>query len=329
VKPPAPGTLRLAVVSDIHYASDAEKLRRGYEARAIGNPALRFLARCYRRFVWLRDPFAHNHLLDRFIQANRDADWVIANGDYSCDTAFVGVSDDAAFASARLALEKLRAAFSPRFQAVIGDHEFGKMSLFGGQGGLRLASWERTVDSLELDPLWRIDLGRWVLVGVASSLVALPVFYPELLPDERAAWQELRKQHIGAVRDLFRGLDPARRVVLFCHDPTALPFLWREGTVRAHVDQIALTVIGHLHTPLVYWQSRLLAGMPRISFLGNTVRRLSDALQQARCWRPFHVRLCPSLAGCELLKDGGSALLTLHPDDPTPPTFEIRRMRRL
>jgi len=315
-------------VSDVHYASDAEKQRRGHEARVIPSRILRIAATGYRRFLWLRDPFAHNHLLDRFIQAAGDADWVIANGDYSCDTAFVGVSDDAALASARLCLDKLRGAFNGRFQAVIGDHELGKMSLFGGQGGPRLASWQRALDSLELAPLWRLDLDQWVLVGVASSLVALPVFDPELLPEERATWHRLREHHIGAIRDLFRGLDPQQRVVLFCHDPTALPFLWREGVVRTRLGQVALTVIGHLHTRLIYWQSRLLAGMPRIAFLGNTVRRLSEALQQARCWRPFHVRLCPSLAGCELLKDGGFAFLSIDPDSTEPPSFRIRRIRR-
>jgi hypothetical protein len=211
---------------------------------------------------------------------------------------------------------------------VIGDHEFGKMSLFGGQGGPRLASWQRAVDSLELDPLWRIDLGRWVLVGIASSLAALPVFEPELLPHERTAWHQLRAQHLSAIRHLFHGLEPDRRVVLFCHDPTALPFLWREGVIRARLNQVALTVIGHLHTRLIYWESRLLAGMPRISFLGNTVRRLSEALEQARCWRTFQVRLCPSLAGCELLKDGGYATLRLEPDANAIASFTIHRMRR-
>ncbi|HOH35905.1 MAG TPA: metallophosphoesterase [Candidatus Hydrogenedentes bacterium] len=321
-------TKSIAIVSDIHFASDAEKLRRGHEARAIDNRLLRLLTTAYRRYFWLRDPFAHNHLLDRFILAARDSDLVVANGDYSCDTAFVGVSDDAAYASARICLSKLRAAFPERFQAVIGDHEFGKMSLFGGQGGLRLASWLRSVDSLALDPLWRLDLGRWVLVGVASSLVALPVFEPETLPEERATWQCLREQHIGAIRDLFRGVDANQRVVLFCHDPTALPFLWREGVVRSRIGQVRLTVIGHLHTRLVCWQSRVLAGMPRISFLGNSIRRMTEALRQARCWRPFRVRLCPSLAGCELLKDGGYGKIEIDPDAEELLSFRIHRMRR-
>ena len=50
------------------------------------------------------------------------------------------------------------------------------------------------------------------------------------------------------------------------------------------------------------FQSRLLAGMPALGFLGHTAGRLTTALREARLWRPFHVRLCPALAGVELLK---------------------------
>ena len=75
--------------------------------------------------------------------------------------------------------------------------------------------------------------------------------------------------------------------------------------MRAKLGQIEQTIIGHLHTPLVFWQSQVLAGMPRLDFCGHTVRRFSDALNQARHWREFRVRLCPALSGIQLLKDGG------------------------
>jgi hypothetical protein len=71
------------------------------------------------------------------------------------------------------------------------------------------------------------------------------------------------------------------------------------------VLQIEQTLIGHLHSRLILWNSRRLAGMPTIRFLGHTARRMTAALHEARCWEPFNVRLCPSLAGIELLKDGG------------------------
>ncbi|HNQ91159.1 MAG TPA: metallophosphoesterase [Verrucomicrobiota bacterium] len=304
---------RIAVVSDIHYASPGETARAGFEQRVITSPLLRWLARQYRHHLWMRDPLVHNHLIDQFLAHAADADAVVANGDYSCDSAFVGVSDPAACESARICLERLRTAFPDRTRSVLGDHELGKMSLFGGQGGPRLASWRVAVDTLRLEPFWRWEWDRFVLFGVTSTLLALPVFEPEILPEERAEWRALREQHLDDIRANLRALATDQRIVLFCHDPTALPFLWREGVVRACIDRIALTIIGHLHTPLVFRLSRILAGMPRVRFLGNTARRLSEALHQARLWRPFRVRLCPSLAGCELLKDGGFGWLELDP----------------
>ena len=123
----------ILIVSDIHYACDAEKQRRGHEARIIANPLLRGAVKVYRHHVWLRDPFAHNHLLDEFMARADSPELVVTNGDYSCDTEFIGVCDEAAFESARQCLTKLRARFEPRLQSVIGDHELGKMSLFGNE----------------------------------------------------------------------------------------------------------------------------------------------------------------------------------------------------
>jgi hypothetical protein len=187
----------------------------------------------------------------------------------------------------------------------------------GGVGGLRLASHQRAVNQLGIEGFWRRDLGAWVLLGVISSLVALPVFEPETLPSERAAWQALREAHLAQIGAAFENLDADQRVVLFCHDPTALPFLWREPAIRNRLAQVALTVIGHLHTPLVLWKSRLLAGMPVVRWLGNSVRRMSAALHEARHWRDFRVVLCPSLTGCQLLKDGGFGRLDLSADGRT------------
>ena len=127
----------ILIVSDIHFAGDEERQRRNYELNAIRNLWLRWLVTFYRRYIWMRDPFAHNHLLDCVLQHPETPDFVVANGDYSCDTAFVGVSDPAACASARECLARLRRQFGAKFHATIGDHELGKMSLVGGQGGLR------------------------------------------------------------------------------------------------------------------------------------------------------------------------------------------------
>jgi len=70
----------------------------------------------------------------------------------------------------------------------------------------------------------------------------------------------------------------------------------------------------------------LLAGMPPIRFLGHTVQRLSTALSEARQWRPFHVRLCPALAGIELLKDGGYWTAELDPEARQPARFRFHRL---
>jgi hypothetical protein len=83
-----------------------------------------------------------------------------------------------------------------------------------------------------------------------------------------------------------------------------------------------------LHSPLVLRQSRLLAGMPRLSFLGHTARRLSTSLRRARDWEQFRVLLCPSLAGIELLKDGGYYTVELDQDANDPPRFEFHALPR-
>lgn len=322
-------TLTLAILSDIHYASEAEQLRgEDYEVRGIKNAALRLFLRTYRHFVWLRHPFQQGHLLEEFLERAEAADYVIANGDYSCDTGFVGVSDDAACQSARECLDKLRCRFDGRFYATFGDHEFGKLSLCGGQGGMRWASYLRARHELGLVPFWRVDLGRYVLLGLASSLVALPCFEPDTLLEERSDWLGLRNEHLAEIRAAFTSLQPDRRVLLFCHDPTALPFLWREETVRSRLPQIEQTVIGHLHSNLIHWKSHRLAGMPIIRFMGNSVRRLTLALNEARYWKPFRVRLCPSLAGIELLKDGGYYTAQVDPDAERPMAFQFHRLVR-
>ena len=325
----AMGTCTLGILSDIHYASAAEQARGDdFETRGITNPLTRLFARCFRHFIWLRQPLRQNHLLDQFIERGADFDYVIANGDYSCNSAFVGLSDDAACHSARECLQKLRQRFGDNFRANYGDHELGKIATFGTRGGMRLASWYRTRDELGLPPFWQLDIGSYTLLGFVSTLVALPVFDAEILPAERPEWERLRAGHLTEIRRAFAALPPSRRLLLFCHDPTALPFLWREEAIHARLPQIEQTTIGHLHTNLVLWNSRLLAGMPPIRCLGHTVRRLSTALREARRWRPFHVRLCPALAGIELLKDGGYCTLELDPEARQPAQFRFHPLHR-
>ena len=189
-----------------------------------------------------------------------DVDYVIANGDYSCSTAFVGLSDDASFASAAECIGNLRARFGARLYLNCGDHELGKLSFSGERGGMRLASWQRSIHELGIRPFWQLELGRYVLMGVVSTLLALELFDADMLPEERLEWEKLRAQHLAEIRAAFAALAPDRRVLLFCHDPTALPFLVRENAVRAKLPQIEQTIIGHLHSNLYFWKSRRLAG---------------------------------------------------------------------
>jgi hypothetical protein len=319
----------VAILSDIHYAGPGEAARGDdYEWRGITNPLLRLALRAYRRFIWLPKPTGQNHLLNEFIARAGSPDFVVANGDFSCNSNFLGVSDDDSCESARLCLDQLRRRFAPNFQATIGDHELGKLSLALELGGMRLASWHRARRELGLAPFWRVELGRYVLLGVASSLLALPVYEPDTLPAELPEWRRLREEHLAEICAAFAALTTGQRVLLFCHDPTALPFLWREEAVRQKLPQIEQTIIGHLHSNLVFWKSRRLAGMPVIRFLGPTVRRMSAALSEARHWRPFKVRLCPSLAGIQLLKDGGYYTVELDADPARPAQFQFHPLPR-
>ncbi|MBI1841135.1 MAG: metallophosphoesterase [Verrucomicrobia bacterium] len=311
-------SLRLVIVSDIHYAGPRERERAGKISGDRTRPWQRMLVRAYRKYFWLADPFEHNGLLDQFLAAAGDPDWVVANGDYACDSAYLGMMDEEAFESASLSVGLLRARFGDRLRLVLGDHEIGKRSLTGNYGGLRMASLDRAVGELGIPEFWTRTQGPWTLIGVNSTLLAFPVFREESLAEEGSEWESRRRAHFERISSAFDALDRSQRVILFCHDPSALPFLLGSGAVRERLGQLERTVIGHLHSPLIFRKSRLLAGMPRIDFLGATAKRLSRALREGRCWSRFRVQLCPSLTGVQLLKDGGfyTANLDLEGRDP-------------
>ena len=324
-----PSTIHLTILSDVHYAGAAEQARgEDFELAGVTNPLPRLFLKVHHRFFWLHRQLHQNHLLDQFLALAGPADHVIANGDFSCDTGFIGVSDDAARESAKISLTKLRDRFGAKFRATFGDHELGKHGFLNGRGGMRLASFHRAQNELGLEPFWQLELGRYVLLGVVSSLIALPVYKAETLPEELAGWKNLRADHLAKICAAFAALKPDQRVLLFCHDPTALPFLWREAAVRAKISQVEQTIIGHLHSDFILRLSRLLAGMPTLRFLGNSARRMSTALGEGKHWKPFNVRLCPSLSGIELFKDGGYFTAELDPDARQPVKFQRHRIRR-
>jgi hypothetical protein len=325
----APGDKIVAILSDIHYAGPSECARgEDYELHVIANPLLHAVARAYRHRIWMRHPLDQGRQLDRFLAEVEPVDCLVANGDYTCDTAFVGVSDPAALESAQECLGKLRGKFGDRAWFTLGDHELGKLTLFGGRGGLRLASWHRATQQLGLQPFWKFDIGNYVLMGVPSPLLALPANRPEALPEEWPEWQRLREAHLAKIRAAFDALQPQQRVLLFCHDPTALPFLGREDAVRRRLPQIEQTILGHLHTRLILWKSRVLSGIPPVHFLGRSVSRMTAALNEAHHWWPFRVRLCPALSGTELLNDGGYYIVKIDPEANRPAQFTFQPLPR-
>lgn len=329
MEPQASERIKLAILSDIHYPGEAERARgHGYEMRLVANPLLRAFLRFYRDFIWMREPLAQAPQLGRFLAEVGPVDYVVANGDYSCDSGFVGVSDPAANLSAQECLGKLRSQFGDRIEFTLGDHELGKLTLFGGKGGTRMASWRAATQELALKPFWTRAFGNYLLMGVSSSLIALPAHQADCLPEEWPAWQQLREAHLAEIRTAFDALRPEQRVLLFCHDPTSLPFLWREESVRRRLPQIEQTVIGHLHTRLVLWKSRLFSGIPPIRFLGHAVGKFTAALHEAHHWWPFRVRLCPSLSGIQLLNDGGYYLVELDPAAKLPAKFTFHPLPR-
>jgi hypothetical protein len=210
---------------------------------------------------------------------------------------------------------------------VIGDHELGKQGLFG-KGEMRLASWRVATGTLGLARFWQLPIGCYTLMGLSSSLLALPAHQPDTLPQEWSEWLQLREAHLSEIRVAFEALPADQRVILFCHDPTALPFLWREEFIRRKLPQIEQAVIGHLHTQLVLWKSRLLSGIPPVRFLGHAVYRMTGALHEAHHWRPFHVRLCPALSGIELLNDGGYFTMQVDPSATRPARFVFHPLPR-
>ena len=131
----ATGDVTVAILSDIHYAGAAERARgEDYEFRVIAHPLLRAVTRAYRHLIWMRHPFAQGRQLDRFLAEVPPADYLVANGDYSCDSGFVGRERPGGCSKARGNVSsKLRAKFGDRAWFTMGDHELGKVTLSGAQ----------------------------------------------------------------------------------------------------------------------------------------------------------------------------------------------------
>lgn len=322
----ASAKVRVLIVSDIHYACESEQARAGHEGRVISCAPVRWAAAAYRRFVWLAEPHQHNHRVQQILEREPNPDWVVINGDLTSDTAFIGVSDDAASQSVVECLELLRSSYGERMHLCIGDHEIGKKSLFGGAGGPRLKSLSRAIEVHGFQKSWRRDIGVYSLVGVASTLAAWPVFAGEALEEEAEAWGEIAAGYTMEIADLFGGIDRDRKILLFCHDPSALMFLANVPEVCVRMENIETTVLGHLHSPSLLRLAMKLAGFPETGLMGNSVRRYTRALNNAEIWSAFRPMQCPSPAGLQCLKDGGYLTVELDPSGMTPPVWVRHRL---
>lgn len=317
---------KIVVLSDLHYACDAERARGSTESKAIQQPTLRFCVWLFRRFLWVGAPMSQNHFLEHFFKETATdpaVDLVVANGDFTSDTRFIGVIDDPAFESARICIDKLRSAFGSKFQPVYGDHEIGKMSLFGGQGGPRIASWRRAKDELGIPPFWTRELGKYLIMGVTSTVIAQPVYQAEMLEEEVEEWTSIREQHLAEITQAINEMTSDQKLILFCHDPSALNHLIEDTSLSEKLHQVETTFIGHLHSPMILSAARMLAGIPTIHGLGNSVRRMSQALNAAKQWEDLKIRICPSINGIRLMRDGGYYTLELDPEAKSPVEYEF------
>ncbi|MFM8360490.1 MAG: hypothetical protein ACKOET_18225 [Verrucomicrobiota bacterium] len=319
--------VRVLVLSDLHHASAGEQARAGLEETVVRSSVGRMLLRFHRQRIWLAHPHRQNHRWRAIVAREPGPDLVVANGDFCLDSAFVGVADEAACISARECLAGLSAAYGGRLHRTVGDHDLGKKSLLGEAGGPRRLSLERCAGELGFQRAWRLDVGSRSLVGVTSTLAAWPLFAAEALLEEREWWEGEHRRHLAEVEALFAGLAGDRRILLFCHDPSALPFLAELPSVRARLGQVEHTLLGHLHSPAILSLANRLAGLPAIPWLGTSVRRYSTALRRARAWKAFRPVLCPSPAGIQLLKDGGYLVLEGDPEGREPWRVGRRHLR--
>lgn len=314
--------MRLAVISDIHVLGPAElalanasfdELRA--EPHALKRRWRRGLYRVRRR-LW------NGHLEWRhtaFLRALDEVDafgpeWVIANGDYGGDFGGVGLSHAATFDSAALVLDQIRRRFPERSRFVFGDHDLGKYSTVLREGGIRLRSLEAGEQHLGIPSFWHeVDEG-YHLIGVNSSLFTLDLFLPEALAEEVPEWQRRRTSHIEQVVGAFEALPRGDRVILFCHDPSALTALSQMPAIRRCLPQVALTVIGHLHSPTLLAFARYGARLSKWKPQYPVARIVASGLEGVRNWAPFNPVVCPSTFGTGHHVAGGLLFIENGPD---------------
>jgi hypothetical protein len=298
--------LRIAVISDFHVMGPQEKACAEASYHAIGadpHPVRRRwrsgLHRVRRRF-WNAHPEWREAAFLKALEQVRDykPDWVIANGDYGGDHGGVGVSDDATFESAAGVIQAIRRRFRSSCRFVFGDHDLGKYSTLLRGGGIRLRSLELGEERLGIPSFWHEVDEDVHLIGINSSLFTLDQFLPEALVHEIPEWEKRRDRHYAEVSEAFLHLPSRARVLLFCHDPSALHALAQLPAVRNRLGQIERTVIGHLHSPGLLKLARLLPRKPGAWKPRYPVARIiAHGLEGVQSWAQFKPVVCPSTFG--------------------------------
>jgi hypothetical protein len=226
----------------------------------------------------------------------------------------VGLSDESTFESASAVIAMIRDVFGDKCRLSFGDHDIGKYSTHLRQGGVRLASIERGEEVLGIQSFWEEAIGDYHLIGVNSSLLGLQMFLPEAIEAEIPEWTRRRDEHIQQVCEAFDQLPDTTRIVLFCHDPSALAVLSDLPAVRRRLPQIVRTILGHLHSPGLLRLARMLPPLPRFNPKYPVARILAHSLSEKGAWRRFKPVLCPSTFGTGRHVSGGALFVEGHDD---------------
>lgn len=315
--------MRLAVISDVHVLGPTEIARANQSFASLRDDP-HALRRKWRRGLYrVRRRLWNGHLEWRhtaFLRALEEVEdvqpeWVIANGDYGGDYGGVGLSNEATYDSAALVVRLIRQRFPERARFVFGDHDLGKYSTVLRSGGIRLDSLERGESQLGIPSFWHeVDEGVH-LIGVNSSLFTLDLFLPEALAADVPELKRRREAHLAQVREAFERLPARAEVVLFCHDPSALDFLARLPVVQRRLPRVALTIIGHLHSPTLLWLARRAARLTKPWNPRYPVARIiTQGLAGVHSWEQFHPVVCPSTFGTGHHVAGGFLLVERDPD---------------
>jgi hypothetical protein len=326
--------MRLAVMSDLHVMGPGEAASSLASAQALGSDDHPMRRRFRRGLNRIRDRFWHwdphsreacfHHALE--VVADYHPDFLVLNGDYGGDHEGVGLSDDHTFASAAMVIAIIRETFADRARFVFGDHDIGKYNTIRGRGGIRLHSLRRGEENLGIQSFWHVEHEAHHLIGVNSSLLSLGLFLPEALGEEVDDWRRLREEHLARVIEVFEGMPSHARIILFCHDPSALAVLGALPEVRRRQSQILRTVVGHLHTPGLLALNRLVGRLPAPPSNAYPIARIvSEGARGARAWKAFHPVVCPSTFGVGNHIDGG--VLFLESGGPQGLRVERRHIR--